>query len=490
MVSTRLTVIQLLQGLCQRKTAFLKVAFLLHFGLMIAGAQAIQVERIGRPVMARFFPEVEKIVRVYEDHIIIVNPEGTVRDSIHTPGIGSFALNHNVQLAAGQIIFTKKGSGLVYQLTAGKLKRIDRSMDHNFQQEALEFVRHDTIFRHGGRGFWDAHNLLIFFSFDTFEWEVVRPLKGDRPPGLYAHHGLISGKDIYMYGGFSINPANPAQQLFNEEVWKFHFPNRTWTRLGKLNPDEILPTLKEFEWRAVGSTTAVSGPARYYSKHQWLFRFDPGENEVKFYSAIPRMAKLVPYQFLDYFIYKDHFYQYASENMHLRKGSEQLYALYKVPLNQFLNNPEKVLKIYISENKISWIWSLLVLPLIMVPWSLIRAQKPKMVNKTKAILTSNGISYHSTEYALSPVALSVLTLLLSREIDVPSAEIMELTSKPGLDYPNQVRLKNQVIRSLNLELRSIFRTNEELILQTSSAVDRRIKCYCIDRTWFEDIKKV
>lgn len=462
------------------------MAVLLHLAAITAGAQAVHVESIGKPVMARFFPEAEKIIRVYEDHIILVNPEGTSRDSIHTRGIGTFALNHNVQLAAGQIIFTKKGSGLVYQLSAGKLKRIDRSMDHNFQQEALEFVRHDTIFRHGGRGFWDAHNLFIFFSFDTYEWEVVRPLKGDRPPGLYAHHGLISGENLYMYGGFSINPDNPVQQLFNEEVWRFHFPDRRWTRLGKLNPDEILPALKEFDWRAVGSTTAVSGPSRFYAMHQWLVTFDPASNEARLHSAIPRMAKLVPYQFLDYFIYKDHFYQYSSENMHLKNGSEQRFALYKIPLDKIINEPERVIPVYLTSTRMSRIWLLLIFPVALIPLYLLRSKTKNGKSTSKAIMTNEGISYRSMQYTLSPVAIAVLKLLLTAEEEVPSSEIMEITSKPGLDYPNQVRLKNQVIRALNLELRAIFRTNEELIHQTSSAADKRIKCYYLDRSWFEN----
>lgn len=452
---------------------------------MIAGAQAIQVERIGRPVMARFFHAAEKIVRVYEDHLIIVNPEGTFRDSIHSPGIGTVALNHNVQLVGNRIIFAKKGSGLVYQLTDGKLKRIDRSLDHNFQAEALEFVRNDTLFRHGGRGFWEAHNLFTFFSFDTYEWEVVRPLKGELPPGMFGHHGLISGADIYLYGGFIINPENPAQQIFNEEVWRFNFPEHRWTRLGKLNSNEILETLKEFDWRAIGTVNVITGASRFYAFHQWLVSLEPTTNEARFFPAMPRLAKLVPYQFLDYFIYKDHFYQYTSENMHLSIGSAQLFTLYRIPLDQFMKEPERILPFYTEEKQIQWWWFLIIIPILGIPLLLILFKRPKKEIKTKAMLTSGGITYNSTHYAIGKVPLDVLKLLLS-ENQVQSSDIMEITSRPGLDYPNQVRLKNQVIRTLNLELRSIFRTNEELIHQTASTADRRIKCYSIDRRWFEN----
>ena len=467
---------------------FLAVIFQLWSSL--AYGQAEQIEFIGKPVLCRFSPSNGKVIRVYQDHIILANPEATEKDSIPVNGIGVLILSHNIHLIKDRIILTKKGSGLVYQVREGKINRIDRSLDHNFQAESLEFTRNDTLFRHGGRGFWEAHNLFNFFSFDTYEWEVVRPLQGEVfPPGLFGHHGIIAGPDIFIYGGFRFNPNNPAQHLFNDEMWKFNFPARRWTRLGQLNPEEILPTLKEFDWKGVRSSTVVVGQPRYYTVHQWTVRFDPGKNEARFYQAIPRMTKLVPYENFEHFIYKDHFYQYASSNMHARRGSRQTFVLFRLPVDKFLQEPDRILPIYNTEQLKSWLWSLLLIPLILIPGFFIWSQKQKMLIRPKATLTKDGLSFNTMEYSLSPVTLTVLKLLVSREQDVPSSEVMEITSKPGLDYPNQVRLKNQVIRSLNLELRSIFRTNEDIIRQTSSPVDRRIKCYCIDKGWFKESEK-
>ena len=453
--------------------------------------QAEQIEVVGKPVICRFSSSTSKVIRVYQNHIILANPEATVKDSIHLTGVGDFMLNHNIHLIKEKIILTKKGSGLVYQISNGQLKRIDRSLDHNFQTEALEFIKNDTLFRHGGRGFWDAHNLFIFFSFDTYEWEIVRPLKGDPfPPGLFAHHGVISEQDIYIYGGFRINPDNPSQHLFNDEIWKFNFSEHQWTRLGQLNPEEILPTLKEFDWKGVRYNTVGTGQPRYYTMHQWAVRFDPEKNEAKFYSAIPRLTKLVPYENLEHFTYKDHFYQYTSANMHLRRGSGQSFVLFRIPLKKFSQESVKVLPIYNVENSQSWMFALLIIPVTLISGYFVLLQKRKKLNEPRARLTEDGIFFDSMTYSLNAVGMKVLNLLLSRPQDVPSSEIMEITSKPGLDYPNQVRLKNQIIRSLNLELRSIFRTNNDVIQQTSSSIDRRIKCYSIDRSWFDEQKNI
>ena len=469
---------------------FFFLAVILQLWSLGTFGQAEQIEFVGKPALCRYSSSTEKVIRVYQDHIILANPEATEKDSIHINGIGVLILSHNIHHIKDKIILTKKGSGLVYEVSGGKLNRVDRSMDHNFQAESLEFIRNDTLFRHGGRGFWEANNLFIFFSFDTYEWEIVRPLQGESfPPGLFGHHGIIAGSDIFIYGGFMFNPNNAAQHLFNEEIWKFNFPERRWTRLGQLNSEEILPTLKEFDWKGVRSSMVVIDQPRYYTMHQWTVQFDPGRNEAQFYPAIPRMTKLVPYENLEHFIYKDHFYQYVSSNMHTRRGSTQTFVLFRIPLKKFLKQPDRTLPIYDVEKSKSWIWSLIIIPFLLIPGYFIWNQKQKKLIRPKAILNKGGLSFNSMDYALSPVALTVLRLLLSRDQDVLSSEIMEITSKPGLDYPNQVRLKNQVIRSLNLELRSIFRTNDDIIRQTSSPVDRRIKCYCIDKNWFDESER-
>lgn len=439
--------------------------------------------RAGSPVFCHFSKDSHKNILIYPDHIIIHDLEGVSRDSIYVPSIGEMTLGHNIHFLYDRVTFSKKGSGYVYQVIDGKVTRIDRSLDHNFQQSAIEFVRNDTLFRHGGRGLWETRNFFSFFSNETYEWEVLRPVKGEEfPPGLFLHQAQLYEDDVFIFGGFTLNKIDPNKEEFNDIVWKFNFKEKSWTRLGKLSPAVLASTFGQERWRINDVTRVSEYDDKYVTTQQWLYKINLAKNKMWYLQAKHLIKRIEPLEPYEHFIFKDHIYFYEQENNH---NFRQNYLIYRVPLSKVNDASADSEEFYIPDQSFSWAWALLGLPGLFAVFVMWNKNRPKEIITSKATLINNGIRFKEIEYSLSPTAFKVLSLLLSEPEDVPSSKIMEVTSRPGLDYPNQVRLKNQVIRTLNLELRSIFRTNEDLILQTSSAVDRRIKCYWIERSRFE-----
>ena len=449
-----------------------------------ASAQEI-IERVKNLRYSIFDRPSTTVVRIFDDHYTLSTPEGKRLDSVPATGIGGMVVTHNFHLLQDTLNIVKKGSGPVYQARNGKIQRIDFSLDHNFQQHALEFVYHDTLFRHGGYGLWEARNFISYFSTATREWEILRPINGDEfPPGLFNHNAIVSGEEVYFHGGHTVNPYNPFQRKVNNEVWKFNFKDFRWTNLGRLNEH-----LSIYNQEVLDPPMASHSERLIIERKQHIF-IDPAQNEVRTYAPDNNLFQLMRYGFVDHFIHDGYLYYYALPN-----STVKLLYVHQFQSNlNFLRYPVKnVTRELISSEPfhtnetINWWWLLLApLPIVLGGVLLIRKKRNGSDQQNQAVVLGNRVRYKSTDYPLEPAAAAVLELLLSSNEDVPSSKVMALTSRPGLDYPNQVRQKNQVIRSLNLELRSILHSGKDLIIQTESPEDRRIKRYRIDRSYFSN----
>ena len=80
--------------------------------------------------------------------------------------------------------------------------------------------------------------------------------------------------------------------------------------------------------------------------------------------------------------------------------------------------------------------------------------------------------------------MKVLKKLLESDSQVPSGEIMDLIQNPNLKYAHNNRVKNTVIRQLNLQLRAILNIKEDLITSVAAPEDKRYRFYTIDKVWF------
>lgn len=74
-----------------------------------------------------------------------------------------------------QLLVTIPGTGQVYELDLDKMRlsRLDKTFYRGYNFQAIQYVRHDTLFSLGGMGFWHANNVLTYFSFAKKEWELA-----------------------------------------------------------------------------------------------------------------------------------------------------------------------------------------------------------------------------------------------------------------------------------------------------------------------------
>jgi len=69
-------------------------------------------------------------------------------------------------------LITFNGSGLVYAFTrTGRLQRLDQTFYSGYNNSALRYFDGQRIWRFGGTGFWQVHDLALYYDRELREWE-------------------------------------------------------------------------------------------------------------------------------------------------------------------------------------------------------------------------------------------------------------------------------------------------------------------------------
>lgn len=93
--------------------------------------------------------------------------------------------------------------------------------------------------------------------------------------------------------------------------------------------------------------------------------------------------------------------------------------------------------------------------------------------------------YGTKLHKLEQKSLAILKRLLETEGDVFSADILEMVQNPNLDFSHNTRVKNQIMNTLNMELKTLLGEKEDIIQIERSPIDRRIKTYRIRKELFD-----
>jgi hypothetical protein len=74
-----------------------------------------------------------------------------------------------------ELILTIPGTQQVYLLDLPHLlfRRLDNSYYRGYNFHAIQYLRNDSLFSHGGMGFWHANNVSTYFDFKAKEWEMT-----------------------------------------------------------------------------------------------------------------------------------------------------------------------------------------------------------------------------------------------------------------------------------------------------------------------------
>lgn len=152
---------------------------------------------------------------------------------------------------AGVIQLWSRGIGELYTIDPKtyRIRRTDRSFDHRNQFGHFPFYRDSTLYAFGGYGFWEWHNIMVFYNRTLNEWSIQdvdtnSPLPGERVPttGTFVE----ANDQLYIFGGGGTQSDHPDDQnavrQAYRDIWRFSFDKQKWKRIMTLDQPENMST--------------------------------------------------------------------------------------------------------------------------------------------------------------------------------------------------------------------------------------------------------
>jgi hypothetical protein len=146
----------------------------------------------------------------------------------------------------GSIYLQLMGSGRLYQILKKgqsnyEMIRLDSTFHSGYNFGTVNFFYKDTLFQHGGIGFWKIKDFFTFFSQKTHEWEIYMSNR-KVPNFLSSNDGLFfqvnenTGKLYLSHSIRQIDFPNTLSTIIDDSCRVFDFKTHMWSNLGKLNP--------------------------------------------------------------------------------------------------------------------------------------------------------------------------------------------------------------------------------------------------------------
>jgi hypothetical protein len=359
--------------------------------------------------------------------------------------------------------------GGVYLFENYTFKRIDTSYKHRMQIESSVFTYKNGIYKYGGYGFWSNRNFITKFNFETKQWDFVPHSKSkELPNGSHNSFVKVIDDDIYVYGGLKVNEFNPVIIEDNNEIWKFNFINEVWEKLGindfqkenKLNNEKIDYGNKSLFFDRKTNTTS---------------HIDFTNNILSTYknSTLLNSLSSLPISFF----YKNKFYLFIKENpsstiIALKTRNEDEILGEIIDHKPFYRNQSDLIILIVI------IGSVLILILVYKIIRYVNKKRNKLSIKYK-----NKVKYKNKEIDLDDISYEIVKILVHNEF-VLSKDILPLLKNPHMDYAHSTRVMRDTLFQINFKLKTLIKSEIDVIVIKKSGYDKRIKQYSINQNLF------
>jgi len=366
-------------------------------------------------------------------------------------------------LKNNRMLFLNQRGGDIFELNSNdSLYKTDNSDIVNFFIDSNLFVRKDTIFRHGGYGYWTLSNFLIYFEDLTKEWQSYSISEDSEiPPVINAQIGFTLNDSYYFFGGNSLDEKG-ARTLTkkNNEIWEFNFNTKKWKKLGDILRNLIFPIHSSFK---------VDSDLFLLNKQNKLFKIDVVNNTITKYKIAP-----ILYQFVfgvNPIYYKDYVYFING------KGK-----IDKIALSKLTKETEVITKFYDTQN----ITEKIILASVFIILLVVILYLAKRYANTKTIkLLDNGIRFKNKFIELDSLSISIIKMVEPQDIEL--SKVYNLVKKDHLSKIQNERIKNQYIDQINLQLSVLTGIKEDFLIVSKSNFDKRYKIIRLNRAVYGNL---
>ena len=363
-------------------------------------------------------------------------------------------------LKRNKLLFLENRGGDLLALNSNdSLVKIDNSNISNFFIGSNIFIKNDTIFKHGGYGYWTQSNFLTYYEDFTKEWQIY-PIsqKSEIPPDIASHASLIIDDSYYFFGGASISEnGSRAVSNLNEEIWCYNFKEKKWHLIGTFLRDHIIPIYTSF---TKGSSLFILDDKKQ------LYEIDLLSNIITKYKIAPILYRFIKeikpiyYKGLVYFL-------------------DDLGNINKISITELTKEVEEITAFYKNQN---FLQIVLIVTFFSIVFFIIFYSFKEYENNKKLKLLENGIRFKNKFIELEELSIAIIRMVEREEAEL--SKVYDLVKKNHLSKIQNERIKNQFIDQINMKLSVLTGEKEDFLIVSKSSFDKRYKTISINKSIF------
>lgn len=363
-------------------------------------------------------------------------------------------------LKRNKLLFLENRGGDLLALNSNdSLVKIDNSNISNFFIGGSIFIKKDTIFKHGGYGYWTQSNFLTYYEDFTKEWQIY-PIsqKSEIPPDIASHASLIIDDSYYFFGGASISEnGSRAVSNLNEEIWCYNFKEKKWHLIGTFLRDHIIPIYTSF---TKGSSLFILDDKKQ------LYEIDLLSNLITKYKIAPILYRFIKeikpiyYKGLVYFL-------------------DDLGNINKISITELTKEVEEITVFYKNQK---FLQIVLIVTFFSIVFFIIFYSYKEYENNKKLKLLENGIRFKNKFIELEELSIAIIRMVEREEAEL--SKVYDLVKKNHLSKIQNERIKNQFIDQINMKLSVLTGEKEDFLIVSKSSFDKRYKTISINKSIF------
>jgi hypothetical protein len=375
-------------------------------------------------------------------------------------------------------------TGVIYALEAKAdtiytFRRIDNTININYNIASNNFVWDKRIYSYGGYGFWKLNGHLRAFNFLDKEWDIV-PANNEI---ISNGHNWFSKNEGRVYVPFQsivnagiVGPESISGKK-NYDSYYLDLASKKWIKLGSMHASA--KKLVE-EASITNSFFAIDSGYIYLNKDEAYYLNFIANKVYKSNNSELNQFFIRRANSTDIFLYKDSIFSFSPENQSFftKKFSSDSYQLMNYAIWGLDDNYFYVI-IFIVFVLTVFVFSI---------WLFNRSVSKKLEQSQLKILKSKSVNqaFVGTEVAL-------LSLLLQNSKQSLNVEINDINHVLGIKDKNvglQKKVRSDMINAINEKYQFITQSELQLISSVRKEDDKRFYEYFITATEIKSIERI
>jgi hypothetical protein len=375
-------------------------------------------------------------------------------------------------------------TGVIYELedrvdTSYTFRRIDKTININYNIASNNFVWDKHIYSYGGYGFWKLNGHLRAFNFLDKEWDIA-PANNEI---ISNGHNWFSKNEGRVYVPFQaiVNAGIAGPESIkgtkNYDSYYLDIASKKWIKLGSMHAS----TKKLVEEASITNSFFNIDSGYIYLNQDEAYYFNFIANKIyKSNNSELNQFLIRRAQSHDIFLYKDSIFSFSPENQSFftKKFSSNSFELLNYAIWGLDDNYFYVIA-FIVFVLTAFVFSI---------WLFNRSVSKKLEQSQLKILKSKSVNqaFVGTEVAL-------LSLLLKNSKQSMNVEINDINHVLGIKDKNvglQKKVRSDMINAINEKYQFITQSELQLISSVRKEDDKRFYEYFITATEIKSIERI